>query len=113
MKQRRKLKRKRNQRIALLRGLAASLITHKKIRTTEAKAKAVRPWVERLITVAKMGTLASRRRVGEFLPAAAARDLVHKIAPTYQDRKGGYTRIIKTGRREGDNASIVFIELVS
>lgn len=112
MKSRRKLKRKRNQRRALLRGLASSLIVHKKIRTTEAKAKAMRPFVERLVTVAKTGTLSSRRRVTEFLPPAAAHDIIHKIAPIYKDRDGGYTRIIKTGRRQGDNAPTVFIEFV-
>ena len=97
----------------LLSGLASSLIRDGKIRTTEARAKAVRPVVERLITKAKKGDLASRRLVLRTVPD---RDIVHKlfseVAPQYADRNGGYTRIVKLGPRKGDAAPMALIELI-
>jgi large subunit ribosomal protein L17 len=98
----------------LLSGLASSLIRDGKIRTTEARAKAVRPVVERLITKAKKGDIASRRLVLRVVPD---RDVVHKlfseVAPQYAERNGGYTRIVKLGPRKGDAAPMALIELIA
>ena len=97
----------------LLSGLASSLIRDGKIKTTEARAKAVRPVVERLITKAKKGDLASRRLVLRTVPD---REIVHKlfseVAPQYAERNGGYTRIVKLGPRKGDAAPMALIELI-
>ena len=97
----------------LLSGLASSLIKDGKIKTTEARAKAVRPVVEKLITKAKKGDLASRRLV---LRTITDRDVVHKlfseVAPQYAERNGGYTRIVKLGPRKGDAAPMALIELI-
>jgi large subunit ribosomal protein L17 len=98
----------------LLSGLASSLIRDGKIKTTEARAKAVRPVVEKLITKAKKGDLASRRLV---LKTIHDRDIVHKlfseVGPQYADRNGGYTRIVKLGYRKGDAAPMALIELIA
>ena len=98
----------------LLSGLASSLIRDGKIKTTEARAKAVRPVVERLITKAKKGDLASRRLVLRVVPD---REIVHKlfseVAPQYTERNGGYTRIVKLGPRKGDAAPMALIELIA
>ncbi len=98
---------------AMLRGLAAQIIEHDRIQTTEARAKEVRPLVEKFITLAKRGDVNARRQV---LGQINNRDLVHKlfteVSEKYQDRAGGYTRISKIGPRAGDGASLVFIELV-
>ncbi|MGH2652969.1 MAG: 50S ribosomal protein L17 [Actinomycetota bacterium] len=97
----------------MLGGLAASLFEHDRVRTTEAKAKALRPVAERLITFAKRGDVAARREVLKVVPD---RDVVHRlfseIAPRFADRPGGYTRILKTGPRKGDGAPMALIELV-
>jgi len=97
----------------LLANLAAALFTHKSIKTTETKAKRLRPVAERLITFAKRGDLHSRRRV---LAVIGDKNVVHElftqIAPLVAERDGGYTRITKLGYRKGDNASMVQIELV-
>ena len=97
----------------LLSGLAASLFTHERINTTEAKAKALRPFAERLITFAKRGDVAARREVLKVVPD---RQVVHKlfseIGPRYATRSGGYTRILKLGQRKGDGAPLARIELV-
>ena len=97
----------------MLANLAASLITHKSIKTTETKAKRMRPVVERLITFAKRGDLHARRRV---LATIGDKSVVHElfteVAPLVALREGGYTRITKLGFRKGDNASMVQIELV-
>lgn len=106
-----KLKRPRNQRRALLKSLAASLVLRKKIKTTEAKAKAVRPFVERLTSVAKRNSVSSRRYAGRFLPSRAVTAL-HEIALNYTERNGGYTRIVKTAPRRRDNTRMAFIEFV-
>ena len=97
----------------LLANLAASLFTHKSIQTTEAKAKRLRPIAERLITFAKRGDLHARRRVLAVIKdKTVVHELFTQIAPLVADRQGGYTRIIKTGFRKGDNAPLAVIELV-
>ena len=97
----------------LLANLAAALFTHKSIQTTQTKAKRLQPLAERLITFAKRGDLASRRRV---LATISDKTVVHvlftEIAPLVAERDGGYTRITKTGFRKGDNAPMAVIELV-
>src|SRR3954465_16057960 len=97
----------------LLANLATQLFEHRRITTTEAKAKRVRPLAERLITFAKRGDLAARRRV---LTVVRDKGVVHElfteIAPVMADRPGGYTRITKIGNRKGDNAPMAVIELV-
>jgi len=106
-----KLRRNPAHRKALLRNLAASLIEHNRVHTTLAKAKAVRPIVEKMITIGKSGTLADKRRAMAFL---FQRKTVHllfdEVAPRFMDRKGGYTRIIKTDFRKGDGAEMAFLE---
>ena len=98
----------------MLSGLAAQLFVNEAINTTEAKAKAVRPLAEKLITFARRGDLAARREVLRVIPD---RDVVHKlfsdIGPRYAERPGGYTRILKLGSRKGDGAPMARIELVS
>src|SRR6187402_1201810 len=97
----------------MLANLAAALITHKSIKTTESKAKRLRPVVERLITFAKRGDLHSRRRVlAKISDKTVVHELFTEIAPLVADREGGYTRIVKTGYRKGDNAPMAVIELV-
>lgn len=97
----------------LLANLAAALFTHKSIKTTETKAKRLRPVAERLITFAKRGDLHARRRVLATIgDKAVVHELFTEIAPLVADREGGYTRITKLGFRKGDNASMVQIELV-
>ena len=97
----------------MLSNLASSLFEHERIKTTEAKAKMLRPFAERLITKAKVGSIHKRRQV---LSVIEDRALVHKlfddIGPRFADRNGGYTRILKLGPRNGDGASMVLIELV-
>ena len=98
---------------ALLANLATSLFEHGRIKTTETKARALRPYAEKLITHAKKGTLHNRR---EVLKKIRDKDVVHalfaEIGPFYSDRNGGYTRIIKVEARKGDNAPMAVIELV-
>ncbi|WP_423922179.1 50S ribosomal protein L17 [Frigoribacterium sp. 2-23] len=98
----------------MLANLAASLIEHKSIKTTETKAKRLRPVAERLITFAKRGDLHARRRVIQTLRnnKEATHILFSEVAPLVAEREGGYTRITKLGFRKGDNASMVQIELV-
>ena len=98
---------------ALLSNLASSLILHKRIETTVAKAKALRMYVEPLITKSKQDTTHSRRVVFSYLQNKyAVTELFKEISVKVADRPGGYTRIIKTGFRQGDNAAMCFIELV-
>src|SRR3990170_3432344 len=97
----------------LLANLAAALFTHKSIKTTETKAKRLRPVAERLITFAKRGDLHARRRVLAVIgDKGVVHELFTEIAPLVAERDGGYTRITKLGFRKGDNASMVQIELV-
>jgi len=101
------------QRKALMRSQATSLITHGKIKTTKAKAKALRTVVEPLITKAKRGTLADARAVRKVLYTdEAINKLMNEIGPRYKDRNGGYTRIVSEGTRRNDAAEVVRIELV-
>lgn len=107
------LDRATDSRRALLRGLVTNFVLREKIRTTEAKAKAIKPIVERYITVAKNNTLTVRRRLASYLyTEGAVKKMVEVIGPRYQDRNGGYTRIIKLVERKGDNAKMVILELV-
>jgi large subunit ribosomal protein L17 len=107
------LDRKAGPRKALLRGLAVSLILYEKMKTTKAKAKTVKPIVEKLITRGKVNTLATRRYLAKYLyQEAAVKKVMEELGPRYKERKGGYTRILNIGRRQGDAAEIVQIELV-
>ena len=109
----RKLGRKTANRKALMMNLASSLIENKKIKTTDAKAKELRRFIEPLITFAKKGDIHSRRQVLKKIPhKSVVRELFDKIGPQYSERNGGYTRIIKLGFRENDCAPISLIELV-
>ena len=109
----RQLRRTSEQRLALLRNLAISLIEEEAIVTTEAKAKELRPFVERLITKAKSGTLHDRRLAMRHVQKRAAADkLFRDIGPRFAKRRGGYTRILKTGHRKGDGADMARIELI-
>ncbi len=107
------LGRNRAHRRALYRNLVTELFRHERIETTLAKAKAVRPVAERLITIARRGDLNARRRTAAFLlDKDVAYKLFHEIAPRYKDRPGGYTRILKLGPRKSDGAEMAIIELV-
>ncbi|HVZ48218.1 MAG TPA: 50S ribosomal protein L17 [Gemmatimonadaceae bacterium] len=109
----RSLRRTSEQRLALLRNLATSLIESGGIETTEAKAKELRPFVEKLITKAKTGTLHARRLAVRHVQKRAAADkLFQELGPKYATRKGGYTRIVKVGHRKGDAAEMARIELI-
>jgi large subunit ribosomal protein L17 len=110
----RKFGRNKNQRNALLKGLMLSLIAHGKIETTEAKAKELRPFIEKIISKAKIGTLSSKRTIISRLynKTAEVNKLINEIAPKYKDRDGGYTRISKLPRREGDASKMAIIEFV-
>ena len=97
----------------MLNQLAAQLFEHKRIQTTETKAKRLRPVAERLVTFAKRGDLHSRRRVmRQITDASVVHELFTEIAPLVENRDGGYTRIIKTGYRKGDRAPLAIVELV-
>jgi large subunit ribosomal protein L17 len=107
------LDRKKGPRESLLRNLATSVILFEKVRTTKAKAKAVRPLVERMITAGKRGGLASRRKLSSFFFSEnAAKKVMEELGPRYKNRAGGYTRITNLVRREGDGAEMVQLELV-
>jgi large subunit ribosomal protein L17 len=109
----RQLRRTSEQRLALLRNLAISLIEHGAIETTEAKAKELRPFVEKLITKAKQGTLHARRLAARDVHVRRAADtLFHDVGPAFATRAGGYTRILRTGHRKGDGADLARIELI-
>src|SRR5207245_10335734 len=109
----RKLGRDSSHRKAMYANLACSLIEHGRIKTTEAKAKAVKPYAEKMITLGRRGDLHARRQA---LAELRTQEVVHKlfadIAPRMADRPGGYTRIIKIGHRQGDAAEMVYLELV-
>jgi len=109
----RKLGRKSGNRRALLMNLASQMITHKRIKTTDAKAKELRIFIEPLITLAKKNDLHSRRMVIKKLPNKnIVRTLCDDIAPNYINRPGGYTRIVKLGYRDNDRAPVSIIEFV-
>jgi large subunit ribosomal protein L17 len=109
----RKLGRDASHRRALYSNLAGSLIAHGRIETTEAKAKAVKPYAEKMITLGKRGDLHARRLA---MAELRSNDIVHKlftdVAPRFAERAGGYTRIVKLGPRQGDAADMVLLELV-
>jgi large subunit ribosomal protein L17 len=108
-----KLGRDSGQRKALFKNLINALILREEIETTESKAKAVKGLVDKLITRGKTGTLHARRLIAAFLAdKQAVNKLVDEIAPRFKTRPGGFTRIIRLGRRQGDNAMIVKLELV-
>ncbi|MBI4262494.1 50S ribosomal protein L17 [Candidatus Uhrbacteria bacterium] len=107
------LDRKKGPRASLLRNLTMSVLLYEKVKTTRAKARAVRPLVERAITIAKAGTLADRRRLtGILYHPKAVKKIVEVLGPRYKERTGGYTRTTALGQRQGDGAEIVQIELV-
>tara|TARA_Y100000817_G_C16745454_1_gene494446 strand:- start:62 stop:454 length:393 start_codon:yes stop_codon:yes gene_type:complete len=109
----RKLGRKTAHRKALMSNLASALITHKRIKTTDAKAKELRMYVEPLVTFAKKGDLHSRRQVlKKIRHKSIVKELFDNIGPTFSNRNGGYTRIIKLGLRDNDCALISMIEFV-
>lgn len=109
----RKFGRKAGQRRALLRSLANNLLRDGKIKTTEAKAKELRPFVEKLVTTARKNTLAARRLVISRLGSEAqVGELMKTIAPRYEKRPGGYTRITKLSPRKSDSAKMAIIEFV-
>ena len=109
----RKLGRPTAQRVALLRALASQLIIHERIITTEAKAKEARSFAEKMITYGKKGTLHHRRLAAAKIPdKTVVRKIFDDLAPRYSNRAGGYTRIVKLGRRKGDAAPLAQLELV-
>lgn len=108
-----KLGRDSAHRKALYANLAGALIEHGRIKTTQAKAKAVKPIAEQMITLGRRGDIHARRQAIAFL---RSQDVVHKlfseVAPRFADRPGGYSRIVKIGKRQGDAAEMVYLELV-
>jgi large subunit ribosomal protein L17 len=110
----RKLSRKTGPRMALFRNLTVSVLRYERVKTTEAKAKEISSRVEKMITIAKKGDLAARRRIVSEFPnePLVITKLFDEIAPKYADRTSGYTRIVKIGQRSGDAAEMVQIELV-
>ena len=109
----RKFNRTSSHRKAMFANMAAALITHEQITTTLPKAKDLRPYVEKLITLAKRGDLHARRlAVSQVRDEAAVKKLFDILGPRYQERNGGYTRVLKAGFRHGDNAAVGVIEFV-
>ena len=112
----RKLNRTASHRKALFSNLAASLVIHKKIRTTDAKGKELRTYIERLVTYAKRGDVHGRRLIQKRITGNRGKEianiLIHDIAPAYADRHGGYTRLIKLNNRKNDNAPVTLIEFI-
>ena len=109
----RKFGREKNQRVALMSSLARNLIRDSRIKTTTAKAKELRPMVEKLVTKAKIGTIASRRLVNSRIKSPIeTKKLFDVVAPKYADRKGGYTRIIRLPNRDLDGSPMSLIEFV-
>ena len=109
----RKLGRTSSHRLATMRNMVTSLLQHEKIETTEAKAKELRPLTEKMVSLGKRGDLHARRLAMRVIrDESVAKKLFDDIAPRFKDRAGGYTRILKVGRRHGDNAPVSIIELV-
>ncbi len=112
-KDHKKLGRTASHRKAMLSNMVASLIEHKQIRTTVAKAKEARRWADRMVTFGKRGTVAARREVYKFIPR---RDIIKilfdELAPHFETRNGGYTRVVKLGHRKGDGAELAILEFV-
>jgi len=112
LKSGKKFSRKRDQRRALLKSLARALFLREKIKTTEAKAKELSRFAQKIISRAKKGDLASRRILRRYFEREIVKKLIEEIAPKYKERKGGYTRVIKLGPRKSDGAKMAIIELV-
>lgn len=108
----RRLHRERDQRHALLKTLATSLILKEKITTTEAKAKELSPFIQRKITRAKKGDMAARRYLATLFTPKAVKKLMEDLGVRYKDRKGGYVRIVKVGQRKSDSSKMAMIQLV-
>ena len=108
----RKFGRERKVRNALMKSLALSLVLHGKIRTTEPKAKSLRPYVEKMVSQGRSGSVAHRRLIVSKIGAKGAEKIVRDLAPKYAERKGGYTRITKLPYRMADGASMAVIEFV-
>ena len=108
----RQFKRNKSQKKALLKHLAEAIILHEKITTTTAKAKELSVYVEKLITIAKKQNLASAKAVHSKIADQAAKKLIRDISKKYEERNGGYTRVIKIGERKGDIAEMSIIEFV-
>ena len=113
LKKGKSLHRRSSHRKALLCNLAVAVLTHERIRTTEVKAKEVRGLVDRIITWGKRGDLHARRLAFRRVRSrTVVKKVFDELGPRYRQRPGGYTRIMKTGRRQGDNAPLVLMELV-
>ena len=112
----RKFNRTASHRKAMMSNLASSLIIHKRIQTTNAKSKELRGFIDRLITYAKKGDVHARRLIQKKIQGKRSKEianiLIHDIAPNYENRNGGYTRIIKLNNRKNDNAPVSLIELI-
>lgn len=108
----RKFGRETDQRRALMKALAVNLVRYEKIKTTEAKAKELRPFMEKFITRAKGAGLNDKKLLVARIGGMSAKKLVESIAPKYKDRNGGYTRIVKLPRRKGDGSKMALIEFV-
>lgn len=109
----RKLGRKIGPRTALIKSLADSLVLYEKVKTTEAKAKEIRPYIERLVTVAGKGDLIARRKlISKLKTKNAVKKMLEVYGPKYKERKGGYTRVVKLEPRKGDGARMAVIEFV-
>ncbi len=108
----RKFGRERKVRNGLMKSLALALVLEGKIKTTDAKARELRPMVEKLITAGRLGTVASRRNLVSQIGSIGATKIVKEVAPKYMDRKGGYTRITKLPARVSDGSLMAIVELV-
>ena len=112
----RKFNRTASHRKAMMSNLASALILYKKIKTTDAKGKELRGFVERLVTYAKQDSIHGRRLIQKKIKGTRSKEianiLIHEIAPSYENRQGGYTRIIKLNNRKNDNAAVSLIEFV-
>lgn len=108
-----KLNRTSSHRKSMFANMATSLVENEQIKTTLVKAKVLRPYIEKLVTKARKGTLASRREIISLIKSKrVAEKLISILSPRYKNRSGGYTRIIKSGFRSGDNAPMAYIEFV-
>ena len=108
----RKFHRRKGPRLALLKNLAENLILYRKIVTTEAKAKELSVFIEKKITKAKKGDISSRRLLSKYFSPRIVKKLIEEIAPSFKQRRGGYTRIMKLESRKSDGAKMAIIELV-
>lgn len=107
------LGRKDGAKKALVRNLATSLVLYEKIRTTETKAKLIKPYIEKMVTLGKKNTLHARRQLlAKLYLESAVKKMLDELSPRYKERRGGYLRIIKLGHRQGDAAKMVRIEFV-